>query len=183
MPEESDDNDLFITQSTFRTDMQEASEAADFLDMPFDIFGTLTQDVRSTEELFAGTTVHYLDFGYGGNADGNSRQPTTVPNVAVHESAHVSAEKLEPTIEETLSSAAVSEPPQNIVPGKEPVVPLLTEEDVSSLSDDLLKAALQSVLADDNDLDCFGIPISDATVDQHSGKGYVFFATSFFAHF
>lgn len=42
MPEESDDNDLFITQSNFCTDTQEAANAADFLDASFDIFGTPT---------------------------------------------------------------------------------------------------------------------------------------------
>lgn len=167
MSEESDDNDLFITQSTFRTDTQEAAEAADFLDTSFDIFGTPTQDVKTTEQLFAGRTVHYLDL-----SEHTSDHGTTVSHDDTKSDCN--HDKEEPTIEDIGASEVGLPVDENIVPGQEPFLPLLTEDDVSTVSDDLLKAAVECVTADTNDGDRFAEPTSDATVEEHSGKGCVF---------
>lgn len=117
--------------------------------------------------MFAGRTVHYLDL---------SEEPSTSHDAttACQDESKSNPQQAQPTTKEIPGGDGALPVAENIVPGKEPFVPLLTDDEVSSVSDNLLKAALDSLMADSSNLERFGEPTSDTTVKEHSRKGCVF---------
>lgn len=171
--------DLFITQSTFRSvDTQDADEAVNFFDSSF-----------VPESLIAkGDVVEYWDFSKSSNDVPSA--PTVVSNEATtcaiplantaKESEPQSAVK---NLVHSANEAAVSvnttvNVNDNVIVGLEPFVPLvpdlLTDDDVDKVQDDVLQAAAKA-LTTEQQTDRFGKPVSDGEVQQHTGKGYVLF--------
>lgn len=151
---DSDDScsDMFITQSSFRTNVetQEASKAADFLSDSFIL----------PDELPTGDVVEYLDF---------SHEVSNAKNVGAEITGHAS---------ETVRNETVAVPPlPNIDVGQKPFVPLLPDlfddNDVNTVSDEVLSAAVDTVLSHGEERDRHGPPVSLQTVEENAVKGYV----------
>lgn len=182
-------DDLFITQSTFRTvDTQDADEAANFLDSSF----------ISDSLMAKGDVVEYWDFSHeyrheydnvknvakeGESTlptleEGTSDTPTTVSNTTKESTLDgLVQNSAKPLQRGDVSISATVNLNENVVVGQEPFVPLmpdvLTNADVDQVGDDVLQAAAKALTTEANTTDRFGKPVSDGEVKQHTGKGYV----------
>lgn len=134
-------DDLFITQSNFRTDTQDAANAAEFLETDFN----LSFDLEAPE------TVEYWDF---------SKEVTNVQQ-GNSDTKH----------EDHVIDTAV-----NVVVGEEPSVPLLPNLQDDEVTDEVLSSTLDAVIDSLPDEKWFAAPVSDATVQESSAKGYVTFS-------
>lgn len=160
---DSDDSasDLFITQSSFRTNVetQEANEAVNFLENSLDL----------SVELPTGDVVQYLDF-----TEDHKKEYARI----AAENAKDSSTSSTTGVEHDHNNSAAASVPSNVLVGEEPFVPLLPElfdeEDV--LPDDVLLAALDASerVSDER----HGKPVSSETVKENSTKGYVYLATN-----
>lgn len=154
MDEESEydsGEDLFIT--SFRTDTQNAGNAAEFLETSFN----LSVDY-STPEI-----VQYWDF----SKDNSTSDDVSKPAGDVSSHIHVA----EGVVQNSTASLD-----DNVAIGEEPILPLVPAFDsdtVEQLSDEVVSAALDDAVAVLQSSNRFGAPVSDGTVQQSSVKGYV----------
>lgn len=144
-------DDLFITQSTFRTevDTQDASEAVDYFDTSIDF---LHNDTDAPE------VVQYWDFS---DEVCNAESVVDKPVEG----------RPEQVTETPLSIDA------NVIVGQEPIISLenkLDDAEVDAVSDEVVSAALQAVLGNAKDLNRCGDPVTDTDVSLNTAKGYVF---------
>lgn len=159
--------DLFITQSSFHTaTTQDADEAANFFDTSFII----------EDDLMAkGDVVEYWDFSHE-IVNVNSEECATKSVDAV-KSIEDNQGKEAATTSEIAVNASIHVNP-NIAVGEEPFIPLvadlLDDADVDKVQDELLQAAAEALTSEKPNSDRHGAPVSDAAVQQHTGKGYVF---------
>lgn len=161
-------DDLFITQSNFRTvETQEAAEAVDFLDtsFPFDF----ADDLLSTGDT---ETAHSSCSAKKPSVLNDSEVLScpvdcTAPLNDVKTSEGVSAGEKAATDE---GASGLQHPVTNVVVGQEPFIALEANLDLEVDEDALLSAALDDAM---QDIDRFGEPVSDETVQSNSGKGYV----------
>lgn len=141
--------DLFITQSTFRSevDTQDACEAVDFLSTSFD----LLSDDREGHEVRQETVKN-------ASATSSAEPVVTITNSPAKRVQEISPVSIE----------------ANVIVGQEPLIPLesnLTEDDVDVVSDEVVSAALDAVMSNVKDPGRFGEPVADMTVQLNTAKG------------
>lgn len=107
MDDSDSGEDLFITQSTFRTDTQDAVEAADFLDTSFNL------DVNFGE----GEIVNYMDFSKQGSSahDGAVQQQHDAPISIEQDNVIVGHEPVIPLVANLEEEKLYGELPDEVV--------------------------------------------------------------------